>query len=88
ALAREAIEFDASGAIARVRAPRVLIDECVALGVPFMTNGCPDRAGKLACNRPFGSYRPGEAFRDYPFEPTAEDVRVIRDEGRFDEMIA
>ncbi len=82
-----AIEFDETGAISRVRAPRPLVDACVAGGVPFMTNGCPDRAGKVACNRPFGSYRPGEAFRDYPFQPAAGDLRVIRAEGRFDEVV-
>jgi biotin synthase len=83
---REALEFDADGALVRVRAPRALIDRCLEEGGAFMTNGCPDRAGRVACNRPFGSYRPGEAFRDYPFVPTAEDRRAIRDETRVDEI--
>jgi biotin synthase len=85
-LPREAIEFDEAGAISRVHAPRALIDECIEEGAPFMTNGCPDRAGQVACNRPFGSYRPGEEFRDYPFRPTPEDVEVIRAQARFDEI--
>ena len=51
-----------------------------------MTNGCPDRTGKMACNRPFGSYRPGEEFRDYPFQPTADDLAVIRSEAAFGEV--
>jgi biotin synthase len=85
-LPREAIEFDEADGIARVRAPRALIDECVDGGAPFMTDGCPDRTGRLACNRPFGSYRPGEAFRDYPFQPTPADVQVIRSEARLDEL--
>ena len=85
-LPREAVEFDEAGAIARVRAPRALIDECIDGGTPFMTNGCPDRSGKVACNRPFGSYRPGEEFRDYPFQPTSDDVEVIRAQARFDEI--
>jgi len=86
-LPREAIEIDEAGGIARVRAPRALIDECVERGAPFMTNGCPDRSGTVACTRPFGSYRPGEAFRDYPFQPTADDVEVIRAEARFDQIV-
>ena len=45
-------------------------------GDPFRTDGCPDREGAVACNRPYGSYRPGEAFRDYPFAPEAADVEV------------
>jgi biotin synthase len=85
-LPREAIEFDATGTIARVRAPRAVVDACIAAGVPFMTNGCPDRTGQVACNRPFGSYRPGEEFRDYPFQPTSDDVAVIRSQGRFHEV--
>jgi biotin synthase len=47
-----------------------------------MTDGCPDREGKLACNRPYGSYRPGEAFRDYPFFPEPSDIETIRGEMR------
>ncbi len=83
-LARDAIAFDAGGTIAHIDSP----DAAAALetGVPFMTNGCPDRAGKLACNRPYGSYRPGEAFRDYPFVPSADDVATIRGETRLDEV--
>jgi len=85
-LPREALDFDADGTLCRVRAPRALVEACLALGAPFMTNGCPDREGRLACNRPFGSYRPGEAFRDYPFEPTAADLEAIRSQIRLDEI--
>jgi biotin synthase len=86
-LPRQAIEFDAGGMLARVRAPQALVDACLAAGVPFMTNGCPDRDGKMTCNRPFGSYRPGEAFRDYPFLPDAEDVAEIRVETGYEELL-
>ena len=55
-------------------------------GVTFMTDGCPDRQGKMACNRPYGSYRPGEEFRDYPFLPDASDLKIIRDEMKLSEM--
>ncbi|OGK88193.1 MAG: hypothetical protein A2X52_02450 [Candidatus Rokubacteria bacterium GWC2_70_16] len=85
-LPRAAIEFDEAGALLRVHAPQGLIEECVAAGTPFMTGGCPDRTGKVACNRPFGSYRPGEKFRDYPFRPTEDDVAVIRAEAALDEV--
>ncbi|MFQ5974576.1 MAG: radical SAM protein, partial [Alphaproteobacteria bacterium] len=85
-LPREAIEFDEAGMLKQVRAPRALIDACVEEGVAFMTNGCPDRNGKLACNRPFGSYRPGEEFRDYPFVPTTEDQRTIREQLKVEDI--
>lgn len=86
-LPREAIEFDADGALARVRASRTLVEACLAEGRAFMTNGCPDRHGRLACNRPFGSYRPGEAFRDYPFVPEAGDRPLLRAETRFEDLL-
>jgi biotin synthase len=87
ALPRAAIEFDDAGALARVRAPRALVERCLEEGLAFMTNGCPDRNGRVACNRPFGSYRPGEPFRDYPFVPTPDDRAVIRAEARVDEVL-
>jgi biotin synthase len=86
-LPREAIEFDENGAIVRVHAPAAFIHACIDEGPPFMTNGCPDTNGKLACNRPFGSYRPGEEFRDYPFQPTAEDLWEIRRQARVEEIL-
>ncbi|MBI4635586.1 MAG: radical SAM protein [Candidatus Rokubacteria bacterium] len=85
-LPRDAIEFDAAGGLTRVRAPRALVDACLETGRAFLTNGCPDRTGRLACNRPFGSYRPGEEFRDYPFAPDAADRLAIRAQTRYEEL--
>jgi biotin synthase len=87
-LPRDSFEFDEGGALARVRAPRALVEACLAEGLAFMTNGCPDRRGRMACNRPFGSYRPGEEFRDYPFVPTEDDRRAIRAQTRWEEVEA
>ena len=54
-----------------------------------MTNGCPDQhTGLVSCTRPFGSYRPSEPFRDYPFPPTAEDKQDIRRQLRLDRWVA
>lgn len=86
-LPREAVTFDEAGNIARLEVPRHVVDGVVNTGLPFMTNGCPDRHGNLACNRPYGSYRPGEEFRDYPFLPTPEDVVVIREQMRLEEVV-
>lgn len=85
-LPRAAIAFDEHGAIARLDPPDDLVEAAIASGLPFMTNGCPDRHGAMTCNRPYGSYRPGEPFRDYPFRPTADDVAVIRAELRLEEI--
>lgn len=80
ALAREAIVFDAAGNIVRIDAPEGMVDGATGSGAPFMTDGCPNRQGELACNRPYGSYRPGEEYRDYPFPPSQEDVLTIREQ--------
>ncbi|MBI4456611.1 MAG: radical SAM protein [Acidobacteria bacterium] len=85
-LSLENLEFDEQGAISRLDAPEIMVDVAVESGLPFMTNGCPDRQGKLACNRPYGSYRPGEEFRDYPFQPARDDLIVICREMRLDEV--
>ena len=63
-----------------------MLERVTENGVAFMTDGCPDREGKMACNRPYGSYRPGEEFRDYPFLPDASDLKIIRDEMKLSEM--
>ncbi len=38
----------------------------------------PGGKGEPGCTRPFGSYRPAEPFRDYPFAPEASDLAEIR----------
>ncbi|MDZ7363506.1 MAG: radical SAM protein [candidate division KSB1 bacterium] len=84
----DAIEFDAPGNIARLDAPDIVVDAAIDTGLPFMTNGCPDRDGVMACNRPYGSYRPGEEYRDYPFVPNTDDLVVIRKQMKLDEVWA
>ncbi len=52
-----------------------------------MTDGCPNRAGEVACNRPFGSYRPGEEFRDYPFLTQDSDIATIREQMELGQVL-
>jgi biotin synthase-related radical SAM superfamily protein len=85
-LPREAIVFDGAGEIARIDAPELAVEVAINTGMPFMTNGCPDKDGVMACNRPYGSYRPGEDFRDYPFAPDAGDLVQIRQQMRLEEI--
>ena len=47
-------------------------------GLPFMTSGCPDDRGNVACNRPYGNSRPGLHIRNYPFPLEAEDITRVR----------
>ena len=85
-LAREALFFDEKGNLSWVNAPGMMVEVAVNTGLPFMTNGCPDRAGEVACNRPYGSYRPGEEYRDYPFPPNGNDLIVIRHQMRLEDV--
>ena len=53
------------------------IEPCLRKGKAFMTSGCPDSDGRLACNRPFGNERASEPMRNYPFQPGPEEIRRI-----------
>ena len=82
------VGFDARGRMTRINADSAAVRAAVASGEPFRTDGCPGNDGSPACNRPFGSYRPGEPFRDYPFPPEPADLRRIECELRLDELLA
>jgi len=86
-LSLEALEYDDADNIARLHAPHDLVTTAVESGYPFITNGCPSTAGDLGCSRPYGSYRPSEPMRDYPFKPLPGDVRQIWGELCPDELL-
>jgi biotin synthase-related radical SAM superfamily protein len=70
--------FDGDGGLAHVRARPAAIEAAVTDGKAFTTDGCPGATGEPGCTRPYGSYRPVEPFRDYPFAPEASDIDEIR----------
>jgi biotin synthase-related radical SAM superfamily protein len=80
--------FDAEGFLTELRADPAAVEAVVSQGVPFMTNGCPGEQGQPGCTRPYGSYRPAEPFRDYPFLPGESDLAEIRRELRLHEVLA
>ena len=43
-----------------------------------MTGGCPDKHGKVACNRPYSNSRPSEEIRNFPFIPEKSDIELIK----------
>ena len=79
--------FDDDGVLASISAPRGLVEETIADGYAFMTNGCPGVGGEPGCTRPMGSWRPSESPRDFPWLPTDSDLREIRAELRLDEIL-
>ena len=80
--------FDPGGGLVQLRAGRAAVAAVVDQGVAFMTNGCPGEKGEPGCTRPYGSYRPAEPFRDYPFVPTAGDLRDIRAQLALDGLLS
>jgi len=85
-LPQDALEYSVAGELIRLTPPAQSAKIAFDGGLPFMTNGCPDRQGVMACNRPYGSYRPGEEYRDYPFEPGDQDKRIIVKQAKFEEI--
>ncbi len=80
-------DFGPDGALARLRADQASVQAVVDQGVAFVTNGCPGEKGEPGCTRPYGSYRPSEPFRDYPFMPGPGDLAEIRQQIRLDEVL-
>ena len=82
----ETVGFDGREGISRLGAATGVVEKAIASGLPFLTGGCPDREGRSVCTRPFGSYRPGQPFRDFPFPTNEEDLARIRKELRLSGM--
>ncbi len=81
------IVFDETGSIRHLNFPVTDMNEVVTRGVAFTTNGCPGENGEPGCTRPYGSYRPSEPFRDYPFLPEESDLMEIRSQLKLEELI-
>lgn len=71
------LDFDSRGNLIHLRGEEPVVRSAVESGVPFMTNGCPGENGEPGCTRPYGSYRPSEPFRDFPFQPDPSDLGQI-----------
>jgi len=70
------IRFDKNG---KLVAFNYDLKEVLDEGYAFMTSGCPCSTNNKisACNRPFANERPSDPFRNYPYEPTDEDKKII-----------
>ncbi len=83
---RDQFSFDDHGDLVGLDGAAGVIEHSVASGIPFMTNGCPGAGGEPGCTRPYGSYRPSEPFRDFPFLPEGADLAAIREEMHLDQL--
>ena len=84
--ARDRFSFDAAGNLVGLDGALSAIERSIESGIPFMTNGCPGAGGEPGCTRPYGSYRPSEPFRDFPFLPDAADLAAIREEMHLEQL--
>jgi len=86
-VAKSDLRFDPEGALVGLRADPNALEQVVGAGEVFMTNGCPGEKGEPGCTRPYGSYRPSEQFRDFPFKPSEQDMCQIREELALNEIL-
>ncbi len=84
---QQAFDFDSDGSLLNIDAPREAVEEVVEEGIAFMTDGCTGENGEPGCTRPYGSYRPTESFRDFPFLPEGPDLGLIRGELDLDGLM-
>lgn len=73
----ERMVFDEAGSLRDFGFPDSEIEEAVFEGRAFMTTGCLDCDGEVACNRPFGNCLPGEMQWNYPYRPDDEECGLI-----------
>ena len=86
----EALEYDSEGNLTKLKVEDNQINQVIAhldKGIPFMTDGCPGPDGEVGCTRPYGSYKPSEQYRDFPFRPASDDVEQIRRELALNEIM-
>jgi biotin synthase len=86
----EALEYDRVGNLIKMKVDDDKISDAIShldKGIPFMTDGCPGPDGEVGCTRPYGSYKPSEQYRDFPFRPASDDIVQIKKELALDEIM-
>ncbi|MDN5345376.1 MAG: lipoyl synthase [Clostridia bacterium] len=74
------MHFNPQGQITDFGLSGSMLDQVINRGDPFLTSGCPGADGTVACNRPYGNERPSQPIRNFPFQPTADDLREVREQ--------
>ena len=89
-LQRQDIIINSEGAITGLKVTDKVIDDAIKnldQGKPFKTDGCPSAGGEDGCSRPYGSYRPTDSYRDFPFLPNDKDIIQIREELNLENLL-
>ncbi len=72
------MHFDDTGSIVNFGVDVDTLFEIIDMGTPFMTTGCLDPDGQVACNRPFGNCLPDDKQWNYPYPPNEEELALIQ----------
>ncbi|MEW6684656.1 MAG: radical SAM protein [Candidatus Edwardsbacteria bacterium] len=72
--------FDQSDQILDFGISQTKLEEIIDTGIPFMTSGCPNKKGEVACTRPYGDSPPGEEIRSFPFYLEKEDIVLVKNQ--------
>jgi len=72
--------FDNAGRLTSFGLHSEKLDQIIESGKPFMTSGCPDKDGEVACNRPYSDSLPGPDIRNFPFILEIDEVLKIKRE--------
>ncbi len=72
------MSFDPEGRLMEVGRPWEQITKVIDSGQPFLTTGCVDNEGEVACNRPFGNCLPDVRQWNYPYLPNSEEIELIQ----------
>lgn len=75
----EKMKFDNKGQIINFGINDKRLGDIISTGIPFMTSGCTDDEGNVACNRPFGNCLPDTAQWNYPYVPNDEEIGLIKE---------
>jgi len=73
----DTMKFDDKGRLTSFGAET---EKHIDTGLPFMTSGCVGTDGTVACNRPYANERPSDEPRNFPFQPTKEEIEAIKKE--------
>ena len=71
------MEFNEKGCIVDFGVDPERLEAAIQSGIPFMTTGCLDENGEVACNRPFGNCLPDVQQWNYPYRPNREEINLI-----------
>ncbi len=69
--------FDEEETITDFGVPPERMETIIHSGIPFMTTGCLDENGDVACNRPFGNCLPDVQQWNYPYPPNQEETKLV-----------